>query len=841
MRIPLDWLDELVKLEDSDPQAVLAALVRVGLEEEAVDAPIVSGPVVVGQVLTVEPEEHSNGKTINWCSVQVAPDGQLAADGGEAIRGIVCGAHNFVAGDKVVVTLPGAVLPGDFKIAARKTYGHVSDGMIASTKELGLGDDHDGILRFVDIGMDPEVGDDAKAILGLDHTTVEINVTPDRGYAFSMRGVARDYSHSTGVLFTDPASQVKVIAASGRQVTVSDPQPIREQPAVRAFSTRVVEGVKANTTTPMWMAARLRNAGIRSLSLIVDITNYVMLELGNPIHAYDLDMVQGQLGVRRAAAGEKLRTLDDKVRDLDPEDLVIVDDSGVIGLAGVMGGASTEVSETTTRVLVEAANFDPVSIARTARRHKLPSEASKRFERGVDPLISSIAASRVVELLVELGGGTATSEGSDAEVIYTPRLVELDKNYAQARVGVAYTDDEQQQVLEMIGCQLVDNGKSWTVTTPSWRSDMVGKDDLVEEIARINGYDKIPSLLPTAPAGRGLTFAQRLRQQVADALAFAGGYEVTSYPFMTATENAEFEGAKDVAQVELANPLDASRPFLRRGLIPGVLQTAKRNLDRGTTSAKLYEVGRVFRPGKAKLGMDVLPPAATLPSAEQLAELDASVPDQPYWLATVQYGDRVHKQPQQQEQRTDWQDAIATAREVLAVVGLGDKLVIEQAAISGFHPGRAASLLVEANGVTTQVGVAGELHPKVASQYDLPGRIAVTQVDLDLLTSLAPEVREAKAIVTYPVATQDLSLIVDVDCVAGDLQQVLVSGCGELLESISLVGDYRGDSVPTGKKSLTYAMKFRAADRTLTQAEATEAKQGGVDAAAKRFGATVRV
>ena len=430
MRIPLSWLGDLVTLRDNaTPESVHADLVSVGFEEEDLHVFESTGPIVVGEVLTREPEEHSNGKTVNWCQVRVAPEGEQAADGGEDVRGIVCGAHNFDVGDKVVVTLPGAVLPGDFQIAARKTYGHVSDGMIASQRELGLGDEHDGIIVLADLGLDAPVGTAALELLGMQDAAVEINVTPDRGYAFSVRGVAREYSHATGSEFVDPATELtqRAFAAnvSGFDVVLNDTAPIRGREGAAGFIVRTVRGVDQSRPTPQWMVARLILAGQRPLGLAADISNYVMLELGNPLHAYDAAKVSGGITVRRAAPGETLVTLDGQERKLDAQDLVITDDSGVIGLAGVMGGESTKTDESTTDVLIEAATFDPISIARTSRRHKLPSEASKRFERGVDPLVARAAAQRMVDLLVEYGGGTADSLGSDLAAEWTAQAVFL--------------------------------------------------------------------------------------------------------------------------------------------------------------------------------------------------------------------------------------------------------------------------------------------------------------------------------------------------------------------------------------------------------------------------------
>lgn len=839
MRVPLSWLAEFVALRAADPEDVLAALVRVGLEEEEIHTSDVTGPVVVGEVLERVPEPQSNGKTINWCQVRVAPEGQAAADGGADVRGIVCGAHNFEVGDKVVATLPGAVLPGDFVISPRKTYGHVSDGMLASAKELGLGDDHAGIIVLSRLGLDPEVGTDACALLGLDDVAVEVNVTPDRGYCFSVRGIAREYSHSTGAVFTDPASTVTVVPGSGFSVTVDDVAPIRGAVAVRGFVTRVVTGIDPTLPTPPWMAQRLRLAGMRSISVVVDITNYVMWELGNPIHAYDRDRVAGGLTVRRAMAGETLVTLDDQTRALNVEDLVIADDSGAIGLAGVMGGASTEVTGQTRTVLVEAAVFDPVSVARTARRHKLPSEASKRFERGVDPQVSAAAAARVVELLVTYAGGTASDLGSVLPPVDDRPTIELPIDFASTIVGVDYTEAEVIDALTQIGCAITRDDAMLRVVPPSWRPDLAVAVDLVEEVARITGYDRIPSRLPVAPPGHGLTFAQRARRKVSDSAASAGLTEVWSYPFVTAEQNMLFVAeAGAVAQVKLANPLDAKAPYMRRDILPGLIEVAKRNVSRGLTDLAIFERGVVFRPTGTEVVVDPLPRGAALPDAETLAALRASIPAQPLHIAAVLTGNAVAKQPWLPAEKVDWRKAIEFAR----IVGhaLGIEIEVRQATPAGYHPGRAAEVFVSVEGVETSAGFAGELHPDLIDAFDLQGRVAAAEIDLDVLIAAAPRVGVAQPILTMPAATQDLSLVVPVDVVAADLCDAVREGAGDLLEEVVLVDDYRGSGIATGAKSLTFALRFRAADRTLTAAEASEARDAAAALAAERFGASVR-
>ncbi|MFD3449193.1 phenylalanine--tRNA ligase subunit beta [Microbacteriaceae bacterium 4G12] len=847
MRIPISWLGEYVELpEDVTADDIHAALVRVGLEEEDVHRFEVTGPVVVGQVLEATPEPQSNGKTINWCQVRVAPEGQLAADGGADVRGVVCGAHNFTVGDKVVVTLPGAVLPGPFPIAARKTYGHVSDGMIASTKELGLGDDHAGILVLSTIGLDPEVGTDAVRLLHLDDEAVEVNVTPDRGYAFSIRGIAREYSHSTGAAFTDPvervAADLSASRPSGFSVTVEDEAPIRGRVGCGVFVTRTVRGIDATRPTPPWMVARLKLAGIRSISLAVDITNYVMFELGQPIHGYDLDRLTGGITVRRARAGETLVTLDDQTRTLDPEDLLITDGSGAIGLAGVMGGATTEISSGTTDVLIESANFDPVSIARTARRHKLPSEASKRFERGVDPAVASAAAARVVQLLVEHAGGTADELGSVLDESEPPAAIALPADYVTRLIGVDFTADEVRGTLEAIGASVESTDTGYSVTPPTWRPDLIDAASLAEEVARIVGYDRIPSVLPVAPPGRGITREQRLRRKAADALAAVGAVEVLSYPFLSRTANDTFGSPTGdaVPAVRLANPLDVEAPFLRTSMLPGLIDVARRNLSRGLTDLSLFEIGLVFRPepGATYGHATDLPLGGALPSDETLALLNAGIPPQPRHVGVLVTGNAVAKQPGQPALPVGVADALTAVHQLAASVGAEVRVV--QGRHKALHPGRTAELVVDTHTGAVPIGFAGELLPALARELDLPRVVGVAEVDLDALLEHARREVVVSPIVSMPAATQDLSLVVSVEVPAAELLATVVEGAGELLEQARLVDDYRGTGVGEGEKSLTFALRFRAGDRTLTAAEATEAKNGAVALAATRFTATLR-
>ncbi|GEC99664.1 phenylalanine--tRNA ligase beta subunit [Kocuria varians] len=849
MRIPLSWLREYAPVpEDATAEDVLATLVKVGLEEEDVHRPSdsLSGPIVVGQVLSMEPETHSNGKTVNWCSVRVVPEGHEQTLTGKGIdpsgvQGIICGAHNFSVGDKVVVALPGAVLPGDFRISARKTYGHISAGMIASVRELGIGDDHDGILVLSRIGLDPEIGSDALELLGLYDSAAEVNVTPDRGYAFSIRGIAREYCHAVRAPFTDPVAEIAPSVPrpteDGFPVVVADDAPIHGRAGCNRFAVRVVEGVDPSRPTPPWLSSRLRLAGIRSVSLPVDISNYVMLEYGQPIHTYDADTLQGGITVRRARAGEQLTTLDDKTRTLDPEDLVITDESGPVGLAGVMGGASTEVGESTTRVLVEAARFDEVSVARTARRHKLPSEASKRYERGVDPQLAPVAAQRVVDLLVELAGGTDTGRVTDVDHTDRPAPIELPAEYPAARVGVDYSPEVVERSLVAIGAQVTETADGWTVVPPPWRPDLVEKEDLVEEVARLDGYDRIPDRLPVAPPGRGFTRSQAARRRVANSLAAAGLTEVLSYPFVSQADNDLWGSTtgEHVASIKLANPISEAQPMLRVSVLPGLLEVLRRNHSRGFRDLALYEIGHVFLAEGYTPDTQPVPPLGVRPADAELERLDASVPSQPRKLAAVLTGHDAPAGPWLTPRSLDWQDALDVAE--LAARSVGVELTVEQGSHHAFHPGRTAQLST-ADGVV--IGVAGELHPKLVAAQGLPERTCAVELDLSVLLDHEASAVTAQAISGYPAATQDVALVVDAQVPAARLLETVRRGAGELLETAEVFDVYDGTGIPEGKKSVAIALRFRAPDRTLTADEASEARENAVEAARREHDAEIR-
>jgi phenylalanyl-tRNA synthetase beta chain len=817
---------------------VYEALVRAGLEVETIDrvGPDVTGPVVVGRVLTCVDEPQKNGKTIKWCRVDCGPNAnaeasQPAAPGEPGSRGIVCGAPNVAAGQLVVVALPGAVLPGGFAIAARKTYGHISDGMICAEDELGLGEDHQGIMVLPEVddeGHPLVPGQPALPVISASDDVLDIAVTPDLGYCLSIRGIAREAAQAFGAPFTDPV-------ALATPAPTADGCPVRlESPNCPLFVAVTVEGVDPTRPSPRWLAGRLRMMGMRSISLAVDITNYVMLEIGQPIHGYDADRLTGGIQVRQAAPGETLTTLDGARRELDPADLVIADGSGVIGLAGVMGGEATELGASTTRIIVEAAHFDPVSIGATAKRHKLPSEASRRFERWVDPGAAYSAAHRVADLLVRLGGGRVVAETVAGAVAALPSQV-ISAVLPGRVLGHPVSQDVIESILTASGVGVTATGDQLALQPPTWRPDLKDPYDYVEEVGSKIGFDVIEPIVPMAPAGRGRTASQRIRQALSVALPAAGFTEVISFPFSSAAEMDKLGVGSDDPRrtlVALANPLADTSPDLRTTLLPGLFAAVARNTSRGLDDLALYEQGVVFF---GPVGRAPIPSVEHRPSEAELAAIGQALPGQPRHLACVVTGQWSRSGWNGPGEMASWVEALAFAEVAARQVGLTvERRAAERAP---WHPGRCAQLIVAGQ----VIGYAGEIHPEVADAYGLPERLAAAELDLDALIALAPGPGRLAPLSTFPVAKQDVALIVDESEPQAEVAAVLRAGAGDLLESLALFDVYRGEPIPPGQKSLAYALRFRAPDRTLTEAEAAAARDAAVAAVVARFKAVPRV
>ncbi|HWO68223.1 MAG TPA: phenylalanine--tRNA ligase subunit beta, partial [Umezawaea sp.] len=668
----------------------------------------------------------------------------------------------------------------------------------------------------------------------LDDTVLEITPTPDRGYAFSVRGLAREIACAFDVAFGDPAV-VEVPEAEGEVWPVH----IEDGAGCARFVARQVSGVDPTAPTPWWMRRRLMLAGIRSISLPVDVTNYVMIELGHPLHAFDASKVRGGLVVRRAKAGEKLTTLDDTVRVLDADDIVITDDSGVISMAGVMGGASTEVGDKTGDILLEAAIWDPATIARTVRRHKLPSEAAKRYERTVDPALSPVALERAAKLLHLYGDGSIKPGRTDVGSPALPGPVTMPIDLPDRVAGVRYARGVTARRLGQIGCQVEvstgDDGATLvTATPPTWRSDLVQPADLVEEVLRLEGFETIPSTLPPAPAGRGLTEQQRRRRTVSRALAEAGYTEVLPFPFISPAVFDSFglppnDSRRNV--VSVLNPLEAEKHALATTLLPGLLDAVQRNLARGQKDVALFNIAQVTLPRTQQVPVPDVG-VAERPTDAQVASMFAALPQQPVHVAVVLAGHREHAGWWGKGRQADWADAVEAAKLVGKAYGVTLRVVASD--LAPWHPGRCAELRVG----DWPVGHAGELHPKVVEALGLPKRTVAMELDLDALP--LNDNRPAPIISAYPPVLLDVAVVVDAAVPAAEVAAVLEAGGGDLLEDIRLFDVYTGEQVGEGKRSLAYALRFRAPDRTLTVEEATAARDAAVASLAERHGATLR-
>jgi len=850
-RIPLSWLSEYVDVPDSaTAESVGDALVSVGLEEEAIHRSELTGPVVVGEVLSFTPEPQKNGKTINWCSLDV---------GEEEPRGIVCGAHNFAVGDKVVVALPGAVLPGDFVISARKTYGHISDGMMCSAAELGLGDDHSGIIVLSPELAQAAAGEDALDLLGLNEDVLEVNVTPDRGYCLSMRGIAREYWHATGRNFVDPAREAASNADKATKnssdafevkiAETAEQSPISGRVGCDRFVARVVRGVDASRPSPEFMARRLHQAGMRPISLAVDVTNYVMLELGQPLHAYDLADVSEPIVVRRANEGESITTIDDVQRSLKSGDLVISDSPDgneggrILGLAGVMGGAESEVDDNTTDLVIEAAHFDEITVARTSRRLRLTSEASKRFERGVDSELPPAAVQRTVDLLVEHGGGVADEAVTDIDQREDIGAFEFSISSVARTVGVEYSPGQIKSTLEDVGCQVDEVDESadaqvWRVTPPSWRPDIQSDVDLSEEVARIHGYDQIPSVLPPAPAGTGLTANQHDRRLLSQTLAQNGLTEVLSYPFVGNDVLDALQYPRDDKRrraLQIINPLREEEPFLRTTILSTLLSVLRRNVGRGIADTAIFETGLVTNP-KAEGQRAPIPELGQFPGKEVLAAIEAALPDQPVAIAGAMTGNRIARTPHSAQVAYGYADAISLSIRLAQAVGVTLRPRASEKA--PWHPGRCAQLVTDTGAV---VGYAGELHPKVIAALDLPQRTVAFELDVDALLDQAPrEPVTATPVSTFPAGREDLAFVVAESTPASDVIDAVQQGAGELVEKVHLFDVYRGPQIGENEKSLAIAIRYRAGDRTLTSEDLLAARQRAIAKAEQECNAKLR-
>ncbi len=816
MRAPLSWIKEFVDISpEITADQISDGLIRVGFEVEEiiVQGGDITGPLKFGKVLSIE-EITEFKKPIRY----------VGLDCGEGeTRYVICGATNFAVGDIVVVAIPGAVLPGNFVISARETYGKTSNGMICSARELGISDDHAGIMTFGEGSV--EIGADALAALEIDDVIFDIAVNPDRGYALSIRGIAREVAASLGLSYRDPVDALRGVTFKDTGTGVS--AKIVDLDAASVFYLRTLSNFDQSATTPLWMRRRIEKMGMRSISLVVDITNYVMLELGQPLHAFDADKIDGGLSIKRAGISQKFTTLDGQERTLDPDDLMVWDDSQPLALAGTMGGLESEITESTTRIAVEAVRFNPVAIAKNSRRHKLSSEASRRLERSVDQSLAEFSSARFVQLLTELSSAQHVETVIDGQAQYAP-IVQVDPSYISQTLGIELSSAEIARHLRSVGCDV--NEATFEVDPPSWRWDLLQPADFVEEVARMVGYDKIPSILPPRPKHASLTPTQKRRRAIATMLASRGFAEVQTFPFtnQATIDSMGFVGER-AATYRIANPMSEEFPLMRVHLVPGLIEVAQRNISRGARDFAIFEMGSIFRSAQ-KLVPAISPELGARPDQSLIDAITASVPPQAFHVAGLLVGKSGLTDWQGSAPAYTWQDAIAYAQDILQLCNLNWS--IARSDFAPWHPGRCAELIVDGKAVAH----AGELHPRIIAAYGLPERSAAFAVGLSALPDST--LVHPFTVGTMPAALQDVALVVDASVAAGDVEAALRAGAGNLLESITLFDRY--DKIGDGKISLAFSLVFRASDRTLTGAEITEARNAAVAEAEKRTGATLR-
>jgi phenylalanyl-tRNA synthetase beta chain len=775
MRVPLSWL------RDYCPTALPAEELSDLLTDHGVEVERILRPwaelsgIRVARVIEVR--DHPNADRLCVATI----------DAGGEERQVVVGVRNMGPDDLVPYAPPGATLPGfEGALERRELRGVSSDGMLCSPKELGISGDHTGIL-ILDEGLEP--GRDLVEALALGDPVLDIEVKPNRPDTMSIVGVAREVAALTGDELHLPWAAVsggpeKAAEAASLEVLDTERCP--------RYVARVIRGVRPGPS-PLVAQLRLAAAGMRPLTNVVDATNYAMLELGQPMHPFDLGLLAGPgIVVRRAETGERLTTLDDVERELSDDDLLICDVERPVAIAGVMGGSSSEVSERTTEVLLESALFEPRGIFRTARRLKLRTEASMRFERGPDPEGVAPAAERATALIVEWGGGTPLDGELNSGEVPERRTVSLRPSRAGAMLGMELSGGDVREALGRLRLPVVDQGEDLiSVEVPGYRVDLEQEADLIEEVGRMSGYDAVPSTLPGIRQTGGLDRRQRLARRVRDVLAGAGTWETRLWSFTPASDLDLFGDARS-SGIRLANPVAEDDAYLRTSLLPGLLRAARRNVAHRRGSVRLFEVGTTF-----------VAPEGEPQEVERVAAV-LTGPSEEDWPGA-------HRE-------MDYLDAKGLLAHLLDSLGITG-WSLSQFAVDPFHPGRSTQVVVPGE---PPIGEVAELHPRAAEGFDLPGRVAVFEVELAPLLAAASSERRYREISRYPPVHRDLAFVVDGDVPAGALRDGLVEEAGELLDRALLFDVYEGDPLPAGKKSLAFSVDFRALDRTLTDEEVEE-------------------
>jgi phenylalanyl-tRNA synthetase beta chain len=793
VKVPLVWLQEFVDLPTTDVGELSYAFDMLGLTVESVETirPEWSD-VLVGKVLEIA--AHPDADKIRVCQV----------DSGSGPTQIICGAWNFETGAIVPVAAPGAVLPGEFEIGRRNIRGVESNGMICSERELGLGDDHAGILV---LDGDPEIGTPFADIVELPDLVFDLEITPNRSDAMSILGVARDLAAHFGIEHRLPEIQMSTVEGSTKiDVQVDDPV------GCRRFTAREITGVTVGPS-PFNVRHRLHKIGVRSISNVVDVTNYVMFELGHPLHAFDADSIAGaRLVVRRASVGETLVTLDDEERDLAPEDLIIYDDDGPTSMSGTMGGARSEVGQATKRVLMEAASWDPPTIMYMSRRHDLRSEASTRFERGVDPNLADIANQRASVMVAALAGGEILDGAVDVVGTPTkPAVVDLRLSDVERLLGSGFTVDSVSSILARLGMR-VEGSDPMVVTVPTYRPDVTRAADLVEEVARIHGFDNFEATLPSGPSG-GLTPEQNRQRILQMALTGAGLHQAVNLPFVSLEDLVHLGSRLGESELlTVKNPLREEESKLRPTMLPGLLSAIRYNLSHGAGSVGLFEIGKVF---------------SSAPD-----EADPRLPAQPDRVAWAVVGDFGTQTLDGSFIKADGAVSLAVWRRVARSLGLSD-VEIRSSSAPGFHPGRTAEILV--GGVPA--GHVGELSPRAGRAFEITGRVAVAELDLALLLSPVSPV-QVQIPSVFPFIEFDLSFLLDSSQIVSELLSAMRSAGRDLIETERVFDEFVSPDLGD-KKAVAIRYRLRASDRTLTNDDAAPIRAAMIDAA-ERTGAVLR-
>ncbi|MEN7344125.1 MAG: phenylalanine--tRNA ligase subunit beta [Pseudomonadota bacterium] len=761
MKVSQNWLTEMLG-SALDTERVLERLTLAGLEVDGHETIDAVDKVVVAKVTGVQ--QHPDADRLRVCDV----------NDGQETHQIVCGAPNVRPDMTVALAQVGAKLPGGIKIRKSKLRGVESAGMLCSAAELGLGQDHDGIL---DLPSELVVGSPLHEALGLPDTVIDIDLTPNRGDCFSTLGVAREVATFCDIAFDEPSAE-PCADRSGSPVSPKIDTP----EVVPVFSAATVTGIDSAAKTPLWMVERLRRSGVRAISPVVDITNFVMLEFGQPMHGYDLDKVQGELGVRYADGEESLVLLDGKTITPDKETLVITDDSGAIGLAGIMGGESTMVDEHTTNVLFEAAHFTPSVMAGKARRYNMHTDASLRFERGVDAYGHERAQERAAQLLIEIAGGvvgplfverhTAHLRSRDAVVLRAARLAKV--------LGCDVASDEVTKIFERLGFGVAMSNGDWHVSPPTWRFDIAIEEDLIEEVARVYGYDRIPvkrtyAETPLAPASEQRVSEELLR----DAMAARGYAEAVTYSFVDPRRHALLDIA--APGPELLNPISSELSVMRGTLLCGLLEAAQYNLARQRQHVRIFEIGRVFDGDRETVKM-----------------------------AGLLAGKRHHEQWSSKDSDVDFFDIKADLEALLATTGRSSAVRLERTQIDTLHPGQAARISLD----DEDIGVIGALHPRVSSAFDIDNACIVFEIDVD--AAFARRIPIAAPISKFPHVRRDIAIVIDEKIAVADVVDTIKKARSALIRDVIVFDVYQGKGIEPGLKSVALGLILLDSSRTLT-------------------------